>query len=139
MSGTRSTVSAHCNERHYEQMEKETSENREKRLTKTCVTWKKRYEERKTQGLYVRCGKPAYKGGVFCYECKISEKKRDKLRWKKKQLAKPPKPEGICHFCDKPVKEGFKVCEEHYKELSNRIAEARKKIDYKNHIWRNLK
>ena len=41
--------------------------------------------------------------------------------------------QGVCHFCDRPAKPGYKVCEEHYQmnieKLKNeKCKEARKRL-----------
>lgn len=41
---------------------------------------------------------------------------------------------GLCFFCDSPVKEGYKVCEKHYemnvqKARSKKAKEARNKLE----------
>lgn len=123
-------------ERKYKFLAKETPEEKEKRLARQRKKSKKRYEERKAQGLCVMCGKPAYKGGVLCYECTIKAKKRDAERWEKIGITKLPKPEGVCLICDKPVKEGFRYCEEHYQKKCITLAKNREKIDRENHPWK---
>lgn len=72
------------------------------------------YQRRKEQGLCVRCGKrKAYKG----LRCGICAEKDLQARHAREPL-KLPRSErvknGICYFCDRPIKPGYKVCETHY-------------------------
>ena len=45
---------------------------------------------------------------------------REKIRnYKRIKYGKPDRSErykqGLCYFCDNPIKDGYKVCEKHYK------------------------
>lgn len=71
-------------------------------------------QKRKEAGLCPRCGKrkPEY-GFKNCSICR--KKARDNMRAKKGYCSGISRFErGICHFCDSPLKDGYKVCEKHY-------------------------
>lgn len=88
----------------------------------THRTWAKmEYANRKELGICTRCGKrKSINGRVMCGICadkarKQKEKKRSSAMTKSERIEN-----GICYFCDNPVKKGYKVCEEHYqKNLEN--------------------
>lgn len=77
---------------------------------------KRIYDKRKEQGICTRCGKrKADYGYSTCGIC------RDKSRTQKKiKYGKPDRAErylqGLCYFCDNPVKKGYKLCEYHYQK-----------------------
>lgn len=77
---------------------------------------KSTYQKRKEEGICTRCGKRKADYGLTT--CGICREKDNKTRLKRKPH-KPPRTErykkGLCYFCDKPIKKGYKVCEEHWK------------------------
>ena len=88
--------------------------DRESYNAKQRILHKSIYQKRKEKGLCVRCGKRNADYGYFtCGIC------RDKGRTAKRiRYGKPDREDrylqGLCYFCDNPVKPGYKVCEEHY-------------------------
>lgn len=91
------------------------------------------HQRRISEGICTRCGKrKAYGGYKTCGICR--EKTRN---YKRRKHGKPDRGErcnqGLCYFCDSPIKEGYKVCEKHYqmnvdKARSQKAGEARKKL-----------
>lgn len=90
------------------------------------------HQKRIELGICTRCGKRKPDNGYkTCGLC------RDKDRKRKEKNNKPDRREryknGLCYFCDNPIKDGYKVCERHYQmnieKLKNPAVEnARKKI-----------
>lgn len=93
---------------------------------------KKQYEIDKEKGICPRCRKRvAADGYVTCAVCREKDKNR------KSKDKKPNRGErylqGLCYYCDNPVKKGYKVCEYHYQlnvknARSQKANEARKKL-----------
>ena len=94
---------------------------------------RERYHECKKLGLCTRCAKKqAYKGGRFCYECMLKAKRYARQRKQKKsgisgEMHQYWKEQGLCYFCGKPVVEGKKTCEEHYRKCAMSAANMRAK------------
>ena len=93
--------------------------------------WSKRtHHEMIQKGICTRCRKrKADYGYKTCGICR--EKGR---KYKRVKYGKPDRSEryiqGLCYFCDNPIKDGYKVCEKHYKmnvekSLSQKSKEAR--------------
>ena len=90
--------------------------DRENYNEKQKVLHKKIYDQRKENGLCTRCGKRKADYGYFtCGVCRSKDRKRRRAKY-----GKPDRQErfnqGLCYFCDNPVKEGYKVCEYHYQK-----------------------
>ena len=78
-----------------------TEEQKEQVRSRVRQSGKALYKQRKAAGLCVRCGKPAQKGYVRCYECNIKNTNCTRRRRNRKLSAKAP---GICCWCSNPVK-----------------------------------
>lgn len=103
-------------------------------FNKTHNEWaRKKYAERVEKGICTRCGKrKADYGFKTCGICRAKDAETRRVRngvkekdWREQQ--------GVCHFCDRPAKPGYKVCEEHYQmnieKLKNeKCKEARKRL-----------
>ena len=85
------------------------------------------------RGICTRCRKrKADYGYKTCGIC------REKIRnYKRIKYGKPDRSEryeqGLCYFCNSPVKDGYKVCEKHYQmnvenSHSQKANEARKNL-----------
>ena len=96
--------------------------------------WSKRtHHEMIQKGICTRCRKrKADYGYKTCGICR--EKGR---KYKRVKYGKPDRSErceqGLCYFCDNPIKDGYKVCEKHYKmnvekSLSQKAKEARREL-----------
>ena len=101
---------------------------------------KEKYRKRKEAGLCVRCGKLVYKKYAMCYECLIKDRRKvERYRKKKREESgifyddyrQYRLENGLCYFCGKPVVEGKKVCEVHYKQNVEKINKMRKIIERK--------
>lgn len=95
---------------------------------------KKRYEERKKNGLCVRCGKPATNGTLCAYHYykrKEQRKKYSSGRERGEAFRKRIK-NGLCMYCGKPQVYGYKFCEEHLKERQ----EICRNLGKNNTAWR---
>ena len=96
--------------------------------------WSKRtHHEMIQKGICTRCRKrKADYGYKTCGIC------RERIRnYKRIKYGKPDRSErykqGLCYFCDNPIKDGYKVCEKHYKmnvekSLSQKAKEARREL-----------
>ena len=96
--------------------------------------WSKRtHHEMIQKGICTRCRKrKADYGYKTCGICR--EKGR---KYKRVKYGKPDRSEryiqGLCYFCDNPIKDGYKVCEKHYnmnveKSLSQKAKEVRREL-----------
>ena len=84
-------------------------------------------------GICTRCGKrEADSGYKTCGICRAKTR-----NYKREKYGKPDRSErwkqGLCYFCDNPIKDGYKVCEKHYqmnveKSNSSKAKEARKEL-----------
>lgn len=73
------------------------------------------YRRRKESGICVRCGKRMPEPGYAeCGICRYKDRMAKQIR-----SGKPDRGDrylqGLCYFCDNPVKAGYKVCEKHYR------------------------
>ena len=116
----------------------ETMKSRERlgreHYNKVHKDWSKRtHHEMIQKGICTRCRKrKADYGYKTCGIC------RDKgRRYKRVKYGKPDRRErykqGLCYFCDNPIKDGYKVCEKHYqmnveKSLSQKAKESRREL-----------
>lgn len=82
---------------------------------KTHAEWaKQEYQRRSENGICTRCGKRnAMKPYKTCGICTAKERERKRTKYGKPDRSERYK-QGLCYFCDNPVKDGYKVCEKHY-------------------------
>lgn len=108
--------------------------NREQYYDNYRMWAKKKYDERKKAGICTRCGKrKAEEGFSTCRLCREKDKATRHAREGLKPDRKERYKQGLCYWCDNPVKEGYKVCEKHYqmnveKAHSQKANAAREKI-----------
>lgn len=91
------------------------------------------YAKRIELGVCTRCGKQkADYGFKTCGICRNKDKE-----YKQAKYGKPDRKErykqGLCYFCDNPIKPGYRTCERHYqmnieKARSRKSCEARKDL-----------
>lgn len=96
---------------------------------------------RKEHGLCQRCGKPTKNNYVFCTEHLAANRiKGENMRRKKGILPRELMGKGeFCFFCGKPVAhKGDKTCPACHARECEWAENMRKRIDYKNHIWRKF-
>lgn len=102
-----------CNIKNLEAVKKA---NKKRSKEKIAEYNKKKYQERVEAGICVKCGKrKADYGHRTCGICR--EKGRNRYRIKngyKEELRKERVENKECYICGKPVKTGYKVCEECY-------------------------
>ena len=88
------------------------------------------YWKRKEAGICTRCGKRmATTGMATCGICRAKENETRRIREGTSDREEHVQ-KGLCYFCDNPVKEGYKVCEKHYKmniEKGEKGREAQRK------------
>lgn len=122
-----------CRAKEADRMARKRAENREEYQAYHNQYRNKLYEERKKNGLCPRCGKtPDDSRYKMCSSCR---NKKTTNRRKKQGIKRRSDRtiNGICYFCDNPVKKGYKVCEKHYqmnleKSHSKKANEAREKL-----------
>lgn len=124
-----------CNAKAYKSvMASRRTEYGRLQYNKNHAEWaKEKHNERIEQGICTRCGKRKSDYGYkTCGIC------REKIRnYKRIKFGKPGRSErykqGLCYFCDNPIKDGYKVCEKHYqmnveKANSNKAKDVRKEL-----------
>ena len=96
---------------------------------------KSAYQKRKEQGICTRCGKrPATKGMSTCAMCR--EKSNETRRIRRGCSDRSDRiNQGICYFCDLPVKNGYKVCENHY-QMILKIGEKGREVQKLSGDWK---
>ena len=96
--------------------------------------WSKRtHHEMIERGICTRCRKrKADYGYKTCGICREKIRNYNRIKYGKPDRKERYK-QGLCFFCDSPVKDGYKVCEKHYQmnvenSRSQKANEARKKL-----------
>ena len=94
---------------------------------------KKQHHKRIKLGICTRCGKrEADVGYKTCGICRVKTRNYKRLKYGKPNRSERYK-QGLCYFCDNPIKDGYKVCEKHYqmnveKSNSSKAKDARKEL-----------
>lgn len=110
----------------------------EDKKAKYSETRKAKYNALIDSGTCVDCKKkPAAGGLVRCNICN-SKAKRVSNKYFSRTAKKGFRELGLCIICGEPTVEGKSYCSKHLKEKRDSAAEARKNINRKNHIWRQL-
>lgn len=123
-----------CNAYGYEMTLKSREKLGKEHCNKVHAEWSKRtHHEMIEKGICTRCRKRSADNGYkTCSICRNKSRK-----YKQSKYSNPYRSErvenGICYFCDKPVKEGYKICEYHYEKnvensRSQKAKNARKKL-----------
>lgn len=109
-------VCVECNAKAYEiTMRSREKLGKEHYNSKHSEWARNEHQRRIAEGICTRCGKRKAGGGYkTCGIC------RSKTRnYKRIKYGKPDRGEryeqGLCYFCDNSVKDGYKVCEKHYR------------------------
>ena len=94
---------------------------------------RKTHAKRIELGICTRCGKRKSDYGFkTCGICRNKDKE-----YKQAKYGKPDRKErckqGLCYFCDNPIKPGYKTCEKHYqmnleKSRNKKCKEARQEM-----------
>lgn len=129
---------------YYEKVEKHrTEEEKEKSRRKSAEAERKRKEQRKKNGICVKCGKRKADGGfVTCPVCREKARGRNAAKRQKcEQMTKEDYLEkrrsylrnGKCWICGEPVFVPHKLCEKHYNIMYAvsqlpQVKEARKQM-----------
>ena len=110
-----------------------------KKYNERQKAWRKaRYEKDKKNGICTRCRKrkadPGYSTCTFCRE--TMRRARVKMPERTGRYE-----QGLCFFCDNPIKPGYKVCEMHYQQrVKNATCEkaniARQKMKERSPQWK---
>lgn len=126
-----------CRAKSAETMSKIRSADVEKYNERQKAWRKARYEKDKENGICTRCRKrkadPGHTTCTFCRE--TMRRARVKMPERTGRYE-----QGLCFFCDNPVKPGYKVCEKHYQQnVKNATCEkanlARQKIKERSPQW----
>lgn len=126
-----------CRAKSAESMSKIRANDVEKYNERQKAWRKARYEKDKENGICTRCRKrkadPGHTTCTFCRE--TMRRARVKMPERTGRYE-----QGLCFFCDNPVKPGYKVCEMHYqKNVKNATCEkanlARQKIKERSPQW----
>ena len=94
---------------------------------------KNQHHKRIELGICTRCGKrKADSGYKTCGICRAKTRNYKRIKYEKPDRSERWK-QGLCYFCDNPIKDGYKVCEKHYqmnveKSNSSKAKEARKEL-----------
>lgn len=136
-------VCLECNARNYAITMRSRERLGKEHVNKVHKEWaKNEHQKRIEKGVCTRCGKrKADKGFKTCGICR--QKERNKYlekRYRKNDYDTTRYERGICHFCDNPVKKGYKVCEKHYqlsiKNLDNpKRKEATERMKKSNNMF----
>ena len=116
----------------------ETMKSRERlgreHYNKVHKEWSKRtHHEMIKNGICTRCRKrKADYGYKTCGICRDKGRKYKRVKYGKQDRSERYK-QGLCYFCDNPIKDGYKVCEKHYqmnveKSISQKAKEARREL-----------
>ena len=101
---------------------------------------KNQHHKRIKLGICTRCGKrEADAGYKTCGICRVKTRNYKRLKYGKPSRSERYK-QGLCYFCDNPIKDGYKVCEKHYqmnveKSNSSKAKEARKELVDSTHLY----
>lgn len=72
------------------------------------------HQRRIAEGICTRCGKRKADGGYkTCGICRERDRNKKLMKYGKPDR-KDRAAQGLCFFCDNPIKDGYKVCEKHY-------------------------
>lgn len=108
-------VCLECNAKAYETTMKSREKLGKEHYNNQHNEWARNEHQRRIEeGICTRCGKrKADKGYKTCGICRVKTR-----NYKRIKCGKPDRRErteqGLCYFCDSPVKAGYKVCEKHY-------------------------
>lgn len=98
------------------------------------------HQKRIEQGVCTRCGKrKADSGYKTCGICRAKTRNYKRIKYGKPDRNERYK-QGLCYFCDNPIKAGYKVCEKHYqmnidKLNSENCKKNREKLKTQNKIY----
>ncbi|WP_075824197.1 hypothetical protein [Clostridium perfringens] len=131
-------VCVSCRGKRKEIDKKNYIKNREKILQRNKTYRDKKRNERKIEGICIRCGKNKVdQGKLHCTKCL----RKTKIYSLKKRKAVPVRNvwriNNCCWFCgEKELVEGKKVCKRCYSRCLEHIKRIRKARNFKRHIWR---
>lgn len=130
-----------CSAKSYEVAMKSRKKKGTEHYNRLHAEWqRKEYERRKENGICGRCGKRnADYGYKSCGICREKDRNHKRIKYastKRKEWIE----NGLCFFCGEVVKPGYKVCENHYQSLLDKLdndkaKEATEKIKQSNKIF----
>lgn len=118
---------------YYARVSKETEKEHRERNAKAKEYERSLRAKRKAEHRCLNCGKPAKDGDIYCYECglQVRRKDREKIR---RYRAEHPEYEpriktdfspGLCSRCNEPALPGYKLCKRHYEATLKGLAIGR--------------
>lgn len=127
-------VCPECNAKAYENILRSRERLGKDYCNAQHATWaKNEHHKRIEEGICTRCGKrKADAGYKTCGICRAKIRKYKRIKYGKPNRSERYN-QGLCYFCDNPIKDGYKVCEKHYqmnveKSNSNKAKDARKEL-----------
>lgn len=135
-------VCPECNAYSYAKIMK-TRETEEGRLhyNEVHAKWaKNEHKKRIEKGMCTRCGKRKSDYGYkTCGICRSKSREYKRIKYGKPDRSERYK-QGLCYFCDNPIKDGYKVCEKHYQinvknAHSDKANKAREKLQAKRILY----
>lgn len=129
-------VCPECNAYAYEHiMQARATEEGRLHYNEVHSKWAKNEHQRRIeQGICTRCGKRKSDYGYkTCGICRAKDNRTRLLREPHKPNRSERYKQGLCYFCDNPIKDGYKVCEKHYqmnveKANSGKSKDARREL-----------
>lgn len=110
----------------YRMKYKPAKEKKEKYIRNKSEARKIQYEQRKEDGLCVRCGRKILdKRYVVCHICRNEMSKRKREQYAETHEMKSKYDRNACRICGKQVVQGKRYCKEHYQDKLNEMAYAR--------------
>ena len=119
-----------CAEKRAEQR----SQHREREREKSRKSMNALYRKRKSEGLCVNCGKPAFGGCVHCYECHLAAVRKGKKRYEAQR--KGYREAGTCLYCGAERVAGKYFCADCLAKKQASIKHASEYIGRENHTWK---
>lgn len=115
----------------------EEEKQEQRRKEGECI--KKLKDERKRKKLCVSCGRPQTKNSIYCYECRLKDRRRKARKRALERMDKIPRSKlpvhGICYRCTKnQVMEGRHLCAECYEQNLKALEIARNSKKLAEHV-----
>ena len=108
-------VCLECNAKSYEVTMKSRERLGKEHYSQKHSEWARNEHQRRiSEGICTRCGKRKADGGYkTCGICRAKTRNYKRIKYGKPERSERYE-QGLCYFCDNPIKEGYKVCEKHY-------------------------
>jgi len=118
-----------CRAKRVNSMEKSRKRQWDRVLEQTASSHRKKYHERKEQGLCVRCGKRQFESGrTVCMICLNKKRKYDQESRERKGIIIPRNERvanGLCYTCGKPLNRDGRICVSCADKMTRNLPEER--------------